>query len=295
MGIEADNMWFSIGENAAVRGFKWYGGTANIMTLGGTGNLTCAGAITCSDLTAKNSVVSDTVNIGGANDSVVSRVRNLGTGYASSFFNAGGEEAQLWIGGGFGFNLRTNTATAITFQTGGFSTVASLQILGTGTRDVQIIAPLRVNGTLSTFNNNVTIGATKLLADTALTVTAGARIDGNLSVGGNLTVSGTTSFANPYWVAVVINFVGGVPTIIRNGGRNAATSLIRVSAQPTGIIQFDFPEHPQGVNYIISVNVSAGYGTVMTSIRTSTRCGISMRNTSNALFDTEAHVLILAY
>jgi hypothetical protein len=118
---------------------------------------------------------------------------------------------------------------------------------------------------------------------------------GNLQVDGNVTIHGTTSFANPYWVAVVINFVGGVPTIVRNGGRYAATSLIRVSAQPTGIVQFDFPAHPQGTNYIISVNVSAGYGTIMTSIRTNTRCGISIRNISNVLFDTEAHVLILAY
>jgi hypothetical protein len=119
--------------------------------------------------------------------------------------------------------------------------------------------------------------------------------EGNLSVNGNLTVSGTTSFANPYWVAVVINFVGGIPTIVRNGGRNAATSLVRVSGQATGIVQFDFPEHPQGTNYMVSASAVAGYGTILTSARTSTRIGISMRNTANNLFDTEAHVLILAY
>jgi hypothetical protein len=117
----------------------------------------------------------------------------------------------------------------------------------------------------------------------------------NLTVNGNLEVLGNVNFANPYWVAVVINFTGGIPTIVRNGGRNAATSLIRVSGQATGIVQFDFPAHPQGTSYMVSATAVAGYGTIITSARTSTRIGISMRNTANALFDTEAHVLILAY
>ena len=93
----------------------------------------------------------------------------------------------------------------------------------------------------------------------------------------------------------MINFVGGVPTIVRNGGRYAATSPLRVSGQATGIVQFDFPEHPQGTNYMVSASAVAGYGTILTSVRTTTRCGISMRNTANQLFDTETHVLILAY
>ena len=119
----------------------------------------------------------------------------------------------------------------------------------------------------------------------------------NLTVGGNLTVTGTTSFAsaNPYWVAVIINYVGGDPTIIRNGGRYAATSLIRQSGQAVGVIQFDFPEHPNGTNYIVSITANAGYGTVYTASRSSTRFGITTRNISNVLFDTETHVLILAY
>jgi hypothetical protein len=117
----------------------------------------------------------------------------------------------------------------------------------------------------------------------------------NLTVNGNLEVLGNVNFANPYWVAVVINFTGGIPTIVRNGGRNAATSLIRVSGQATGQIQFDFPTHPQGTTYIVSSSAVAGYGTILTSVRSSTRIGISMRNTVNQLFDTEAHVLILAY
>ncbi len=94
---------------------------------------------------------------------------------------------------------------------------------------------------------------------------------------------------------MIINYAGGVPVITRNGGRNAATSLIRVSGYAAGYIQFDFPAHPQGVNYIVGASCSAGYTTLGTTIRTSTRLALTTRNIANALFDTETHVLILAY
>jgi hypothetical protein len=169
-----------------------------------------------------------------------------------------------------------------------------MQVLGSGTRDVEILAPLVVKGTTSTFNDSVIVGTTKLLAETALSVAASASIAGNLSVTGNLTVNGTTSFANPYWVAVVINFTGGIPTIVRNGGQNVATSLIRQSGQAVGVIQFDFPAHPQGTNYICSAVGSGAYVTLSTGVRSSTRIGFVIRNsTSAALVDAECHVLIL--
>jgi hypothetical protein len=119
----------------------------------------------------------------------------------------------------------------------------------------------------------------------------------NLTVNGNLEVLGNVNFANPYWVAVVINFTGGNPYFVRaNGGRNTATSLVRVSGQATGIIQFDFPAHPQGVNYIIDTAGIGAYATVYTTVRTSTRIGLVIRDSvSLALTDREVHVLILAY
>jgi hypothetical protein len=171
-----------------------------------------------------------------------------------------------------------------------------MQILGTGTRDVEILAPLKIKCPQTTIENGVIIGGSQSVEANGLFVSNNAIINRNLTVNGNLTVSGTTSFANPYWVAVVIGFTGGNPYFIRaNGGRYAATSPLRVSGQATGIVQFDFPEHPQGTNYMVSASAVAGYGTILTSVRTSTRCGISMRNTANQLFDTETHVLILAY
>jgi hypothetical protein len=148
----------------------------------------------------------------------------------------------------------------------------------------------KVSNENTTSSENL-IGLKNIEAVTDLTVGRNAVINGNL------TVTGTTSFAsaNPYWVAVVINYVGGVPTIVRNGGRYAATSLVRVSGQATGIVQFDFPEHLNGTTYIANVTAIAGYGTVYTSSRSSTRFGITTRNISNVLFDTETHVLISAY
>jgi hypothetical protein len=144
-------------------------------------------------------------------------------------------------------------------------------------------------------NAAASITATGTIAGASAQITNNCTIGGNCTITGALTVSGTTSFANPYWVAVVIGFVGGAPTIVRNGGRYAATSLMRVSGQPTGIIQFDFPAHPQGTNYIISITASAGYGTIYALSRSSTRFGLTTRNISNNLFDTETHILILAY
>ncbi len=94
---------------------------------------------------------------------------------------------------------------------------------------------------------------------------------------------------------MVINFTGGNPYIVRNGGRNAATSLIRVSGYAAGYIQFDFPTHTNGTQFIVSATCAAGCATFGTSIRTSSRIAITTRNISNALFDTETHVLILAY
>jgi hypothetical protein len=227
-------------------------------------------------------------------------------GFTSLYFStisgsSANEKAQLFCGQASGLNVCTNTAHPIAFRTyidqPGSTTLTntSMQILGTGTRDVEILAPLKIKCLQTTIENGVIIGGSQPVESNGLFVSNNAIINRNLTVNGNLTVEGTTSFANPYWVAVVINFVGGVPTIVRNGGRNAATSLLRVSGQAIGIVQFDFPAHPQGTNYVVSATAVAGYGTILTSVRSSTRIGISMRNTANQLFDTEAHVLIVAY
>jgi hypothetical protein len=202
-----------------------------------------------------------------------------------------------------------------------------MKILSNTTRDVEIYTPLKIKSTTATvIDNGLVINGVLKVDEIRMTDTETLPSDGvmitaingrqlfkvsnenttssenliglknieavtdltvgrNAVINGNLTVTGTTSFAsaNPYWVAVVINYVGGVPTIVRNGGRYAATSLVRVSGQANG------------TTYIANVTAIAGYGTVYTSSRSSTRFGITTRNISNVLFDTETHVLISAY
>jgi hypothetical protein len=214
----------------------------------------------------------------------------------------------------------TGTATAAALTVNGALLVGTTNVLSTlnlkaNASDVYTKAQLEDKvqlkihgfGVPLLFTENILLGVNTLSIDPTASLAIGniaaasAEITNNCTIGGNctitgaLTVSGTTSFANPYWVAVVIGFVGGAPTIVRNGGRYAATSLIRVSGQATGIVQFDFPAHPQGTNYIISITASAGYGTIYSTSRTSTRFGITTRNISNVLFDTETHILISAY
>ena len=117
----------------------------------------------------------------------------MGSGYASSFLNAPGEEGQIWIGGGYGLNIRTNTESNICFQTGGYTTPHSMTILGYDNRDVEITAPLHVKCDLTTIDKSVTIGSTMATGTTGLTVSNNAVINGNLTVNGTM--------PSPFWVA----------------------------------------------------------------------------------------------
>ena len=122
-------------------------------------------------------------------------------------------------------------------------------------------------------------------------------VSGDLTVAGNLDVIGNTNFANPYWIAAIINFTGGNPYFVRaNGGRNTPTSLVRVAGQTTGIVQFDFPAHPHGINYLMSFTGNASYATICATTKTSTRIGVVIRESVSLLLaDREIHVFILAY
>jgi hypothetical protein len=210
------------------------------------------------------------------------------------------ETAQIFVGQNGGMFLHTKSSHPISFQTYSdqpLTTVTpSMKILGSGTRDVEILAPLIVKSQVTKFEKGIEVGTTHGSGAFGLYVANNAIINRNLTVNGDLTVSGDASFANPYWVAVVIGFTGSNPYFIRNGGRNIATSIIRQSGQTVGVLQFDFPAHPQGTNYIFNAVASGAYATLSTGVRTSTRIGVVIRNsTTAALTDAECHVLILAY
>ena len=124
-------------------------------------------------------------------------------------------------------------------------------------------------------------------------------IEDNVEITGSLSVGGTNILQslNPNWVAVIIGFSGSPasPYFIKNAGRQNATNLIRTSGLPTGAFQFDFPAHPQGVNYLFSGAAIGGY-VAHGFGRTSTRINFAMRNSqTSALQDAECHVLISAY
>ena len=124
--------------------------------------------------------------------------------------------------------------------------LTSLPILPEG--GVEILAPLTIKSSLTAIDNAVVVGGEMSPNCFGLVVTNNSVMNGNLTVVGNLTVSGNVNVANPYWVAVVISYSGGIPVIPRNGGRNATSSLVRVSGNAAGFIQFDFPAQPNGFN-----------------------------------------------
>ena len=238
----------------------------------------------------------------GSGNVVISATNSGNGGFASLYLQTSNqtlpitnETAQIFVGQNGGMFLHTKSSHPISFQTYSdqpLTTVTpSMKILGSGTRDVEILAPLIVKSQVTTFEKGIEVGTTHGSG------AFGLYVANNAVINGNLTVNGTTTFtqANPHWIALYITYVNGVLLVARNGGRYAATSVVRVPGQPTGIFHFDFPEHPNGTNYIVSITANAGYGTVYSLSRTSTRFGITTRNTANVLFDTETHVLISAY
>ena len=93
-------------------------------------------------------------------------------GFSSLYFSSisgssADEKAQLFCGQASGLNVCTNTAHPIAFrtyidQTGSTTlTNTSMQILGTGTRDVEILAPLKIKCLQTTIENGVLIGGSQ--------------------------------------------------------------------------------------------------------------------------------------
>ena len=175
------------------------------------------------------------------------RLQNLGSGYASSFFQSPGEEGQIWIGNGYGLKFGTNTESNISFQTGGYTTPHSMSILGNGDRDVEIYAPLNIKGVLTSIDKAVIIGATMPITEVGLFV------ENRCSLGGDVTITGTLTnesfYANKPWVAV--KYTG---TITPAGSPGFNQSGITVSNPTTGTYTFTIPTHPKGTNYMVFVS-----------------------------------------
>ena len=69
------------------------------------------------------------------------------------------ETGQLFVGQQTGLMMMTRTAHPLKFKTYsdelGVTVPTSMQIAGTGTRDVEILAPFKCSGSLSKFDNGV--------------------------------------------------------------------------------------------------------------------------------------------
>ena len=82
--------------------------------------------------------------------------------------------------------------TNITFQTGGYTSLNSMSILGSGDRAVEIHTNLNIKSPSTVMENGMSVGTAMSGVSTGLLVYNGAVINGNLTVGGNTILSGNT-------------------------------------------------------------------------------------------------------
>ena len=113
-------------------------------------------------------------------------------GFSSLYLKTTGqtinETGQLWVGQQNGLTMMTRTAHPLNFKTyadeAGVTVPSSMQILGTGTREVQILAPLKCLSSVSTFDNTVSIGGSLSSTSNCLPCTGGATFGGNITTSG---------------------------------------------------------------------------------------------------------------
>ena len=229
--------------------------------------------------------------------SIESHITNLGTGYAANFLKAPGEEGQIWIGGGYGLNLRTNTESNITFQTGGYSTPISMSILGSGDRSVEIYTNLNIRNN-TVLDKAITVGAQMSVPSIGLIVNNSGLILGNLTVTGNTTVTGTLSTSSFFgvkpWVATKLN--SGAITI--SGSPGFCQTGVTVNTGTVGTYTFTMPAHPNGTNYQVFVQQITSAATTAialygTNVLTSTSFVVFSKTTANAAVASSFYVYTL--
>ena len=98
------------------------------------------------------------------------------------------ETGQLYVGQQTGLMMMTRTAHPLKFltysdQTGVGTIPTSVQILATGSRDVQIISPLRCLAPISTFDSAITLGGSLSVDTVCLSCNASSTFSGNTTVG----------------------------------------------------------------------------------------------------------------
>jgi hypothetical protein len=276
-GIESNTLWSSVPSSSAQ--FKWYGGTTNIATLSGGGNLTITGdlAVNGGDLTSTQSSFNllDTgvttlnfaraatnITIGNSTGGTTTVRTNLAitTNTNATSFSTGaltvaggaGITGDLYVGGTFygnvsvsgtittATNIAGGTAGQVPYQTGPGAT----SFFGPGTAGNVLVS----NGTSApTYNNTLALAGTTAASSPstgALTVAGGAGIGGALYAGGLLSVGSTGAFASDVTVG---------------SASRTANSFVRVLAGDAYNAGFEAYGNSQGTGYIY-VGQSSTYG-----------------------------------
>ena len=168
------------------------------------------------------------------------------------------EQAQLFVGQGGGLLIGTNTAHSISLSTNRdvSPTTASIQISGTGTKNVSINAPLAVNS--------------------------------NVSITGSLTM--TSFFPIKPFVSLICS--GTTLSIMSTGFSQTGISL---SKPATGAYTITMPAHPNGTDYQVIVQprwASAATTSILTgvSVVSSTSFTVLCKTTANGSVDASFFV-----
>jgi hypothetical protein len=145
LGIDSATFWQSMPRNDAAHAFKWYGGTTNIMTLSGTGELTVAGATTLSSTlnVAGATTLSSTLNLTGnltfPNLTTVGIQNAAGTSYFHLDRSTGSSQWKVKTGAGAFIdadtvNVRSSAGISFaTFTSTGTTITGNLTVNGTTT------------------------------------------------------------------------------------------------------------------------------------------------------------------
>jgi uncharacterized protein YpuA (DUF1002 family) len=179
--------------------------------------------------------VLDDMSVSGSRLNVVTQITNTQVNGFSSlyFYNTSGstpaaETAQIYNGQNTGLNIATNTAHSIKFAANRFAAgaVNSIEIQGTGTRNVVINSPLVCNGP--------------------------ATLNQTLQVGGDLSVTGF------YQVKPWVGFHFASGAISYHIGHNTSGITFSRPNGANGLYQFNIPSHPKGTQFLVVVQARTG-------------------------------------
>ena len=174
-------------------------GTTNILNeLNNKMSNSATQSITSNVITAKSLIISDTKAYSSNTQStqVSATISNNGTSGVASLFvktqNVNGvdeEVIKIHTGKNLGGNIETTTQARLKFSTYTGDTVStnnrpSLEIESYGSRDVIVVAPLKVQCDLSTFERNIFVGTLNDVNENNITTVGGIQVGNKLKVNG---------------------------------------------------------------------------------------------------------------